>query len=85
MGFLEIAAALKFFRTAELGGFSPTEYFTYDLVLGRLGGDQRSPAGCTCSMCIACRTTRRSRTSAYRGSSSRSLFLGLACTCCRPC
>ena len=33
MGFLEIAAALKFFRTAELGVFSPTEYFTFDLVL----------------------------------------------------
>ena len=33
MGFLELAAALKFFRTAELGVFSPTEYFTYDLVL----------------------------------------------------
>ena len=34
MGFLELAAALKFFRTAELGVFSPPEYFTYDLVLG---------------------------------------------------
>jgi thiol:disulfide interchange protein DsbD len=33
MGFLELAAALKFFRTAELGVFSPTEYFTFDLVL----------------------------------------------------
>ena len=33
MGFLELAAALKFFRTAELGVFSPTAYFTYDLVL----------------------------------------------------
>jgi thiol:disulfide interchange protein len=33
MGFLEIAAALKFFRTAELGVFSPTAYFTFDLVL----------------------------------------------------
>lgn len=34
MGFLELAAALKFFRTAELRVFSPTEYFTYELVLG---------------------------------------------------
>lgn len=34
MGFLEVAAALKFFRTAELRVFSPTEYFTYDLVMG---------------------------------------------------
>jgi thiol:disulfide interchange protein DsbD len=34
MAFLELAAALKFFRTAELGVFSPPEYFTYDLVLG---------------------------------------------------
>ena len=33
MGFLELAAALKFFRTAELRVFSPTVYFTYDLVL----------------------------------------------------
>lgn len=33
MGFLELAAALKFFRTAELRVFSPTQYFTYDLVL----------------------------------------------------
>ncbi len=33
MGFLELAAALKFFRTAELRVFSPTAYFTYDLVL----------------------------------------------------
>jgi thiol:disulfide interchange protein DsbD len=34
MGFLEIAAALKFFRTAELRILPVTEYFTYDLVLG---------------------------------------------------
>lgn len=34
MGFLELAAALKFLRTAELRVFSPTQYFTYDLVLG---------------------------------------------------
>jgi thiol:disulfide interchange protein DsbD len=34
MGFLEIAAALKFFRTAEIGWAAPTSYFTYDLVLG---------------------------------------------------
>jgi thiol:disulfide interchange protein DsbD len=34
MGFLELAAALKFFRTAEFGLFSPPVYFTYDLVLG---------------------------------------------------
>lgn len=33
MGFLELAAALKFFRTAELRVFSPAEFFTYDLVL----------------------------------------------------
>ncbi|MBA4188593.1 MAG: hypothetical protein C0467_11385 [Planctomycetaceae bacterium] len=33
MGFLELAAALKFFRTAELRVFSPVELFTYDLVL----------------------------------------------------
>jgi len=33
MGFLEIAAALKFFRTAELGVLSPTAYFTFDFVL----------------------------------------------------
>jgi len=33
MGFLELAAALKFFRTAELRVFSPVEFFTYDLVL----------------------------------------------------
>ncbi len=33
MGFLELAAALKFFRTAELRVFSPPAYFTYDLVL----------------------------------------------------
>jgi thiol:disulfide interchange protein DsbD len=34
MAFLELAAALKFFRTAELRVLSPTEYFTYDLVMG---------------------------------------------------
>lgn len=34
MGFLELAAALKFLRTAEIGWLSPTTYFTYDLVLG---------------------------------------------------
>ncbi|HEY2909804.1 MAG TPA: cytochrome c biogenesis protein CcdA, partial [Gemmataceae bacterium] len=34
MGFLEIAAALKFLRTAEIGWSAPTDYFTYDLVLG---------------------------------------------------
>ena len=33
MGFLELAAALKFLRTAELGVFSPPQYFTYELVL----------------------------------------------------
>jgi thiol:disulfide interchange protein DsbD len=34
MGFLELAAALKFFRTAELGWFSLPSYFTYDVVMG---------------------------------------------------
>ncbi|HKB05863.1 MAG TPA: cytochrome c biogenesis protein CcdA [Gemmataceae bacterium] len=34
MGFLELAAALKFFRTAELRWLTPPQYFTYDLVLG---------------------------------------------------
>jgi len=34
MGFLEIAAALKFFRTAELRLLPVSEFFTYDLVLG---------------------------------------------------
>jgi thiol:disulfide interchange protein len=33
MGFLELAAALKFFRTAELRVFSPAEFFTYDMVI----------------------------------------------------
>lgn len=33
MGFLELAAALKFFRTAEIGWISQPEYFTYDLVM----------------------------------------------------
>jgi thiol:disulfide interchange protein len=33
MGFLELAAALKFFRTAEIRVLSPAEFFTYDLVL----------------------------------------------------
>lgn len=33
MGFLELAAALKFFRTAELRWLTPPEYFTYDMVL----------------------------------------------------
>jgi cytochrome c biogenesis protein CcdA len=33
MGFLELAAALKFFRTAELRWLSPSQYFTYDMVL----------------------------------------------------
>jgi thiol:disulfide interchange protein DsbD len=33
MGFLELAAALVFFRTAELRLWQPTQYFTYDLVL----------------------------------------------------
>jgi thiol:disulfide interchange protein len=33
MGFLELAAALKFFRTAELRWLTPPVYFTYDLVL----------------------------------------------------
>jgi thiol:disulfide interchange protein DsbD len=33
MGFLELAAALKFLRTAELRVFPTTVYFTYDLVL----------------------------------------------------
>lgn len=34
MGFLEIAAALKFLRTAELRLLPQAEYFTYDFVLG---------------------------------------------------
>ncbi len=34
MGFLELAAAFKFLRTAELRLSGRTEYFTYDLVLG---------------------------------------------------
>src|SRR5262249_18823241 len=34
MGFLELAAALKFFRTAELRWLTIPEYFTYDMVLG---------------------------------------------------
>ncbi|QDU19451.1 protein-disulfide reductase DsbD family protein [Urbifossiella limnaea] len=33
MGFLEVAAALKFLRTAELRLLPTTEYFTYDAVL----------------------------------------------------
>ncbi len=33
MGFIEVAAALKFFRTAELRLLSPTQYFTFDLCL----------------------------------------------------
>ncbi|QJW95672.1 protein-disulfide reductase DsbD family protein [Frigoriglobus tundricola] len=33
MGFLELAAALKFLRTAELRLLPATQYFTYDLVL----------------------------------------------------
>jgi len=33
MGFLELAAALKFFRTAELRWLTPPQYFTYDMVL----------------------------------------------------
>ena len=33
MGFLELAAALKFFRTAEIRVFSPAEFFTYDMVI----------------------------------------------------
>ncbi len=34
MGFLELAAALKFLRTAELRVFPTPQYFTYDAVLG---------------------------------------------------
>ena len=34
MGFLELAAALKFLRTAELRVLPTTQYFTYDIVLG---------------------------------------------------
>ena len=34
MGFLEFAAAFKFFRTAELGLLDTPQYFTYDLVMG---------------------------------------------------
>jgi thiol:disulfide interchange protein len=34
MGFLELAAALKFFRTAELRWSPEPAYFTYDLILG---------------------------------------------------
>lgn len=33
MGFLELAAALKFFRTAELRWLTPPQLFTYDMVL----------------------------------------------------
>jgi thiol:disulfide interchange protein len=33
MGFLELAAALKFLRTAELGILTTPQYFTYDVVL----------------------------------------------------
>ena len=34
MGFLELAAALKFVRAAELNFLANSEYFTFDLVLG---------------------------------------------------
>jgi thiol:disulfide interchange protein DsbD len=34
MGFLELAAALKFFRTAELRWLPEPAYFTYDFILG---------------------------------------------------
>jgi thiol:disulfide interchange protein DsbD len=34
MGFLELAAALKFFRAAELLGSGKAQFLTYDLVLG---------------------------------------------------
>jgi thiol:disulfide interchange protein DsbD len=34
MGFLELAAAFKFLRAAELNYFVKTEFLTYDLVLG---------------------------------------------------
>jgi thiol:disulfide interchange protein len=33
MGFLELAAAFKFFRTAELRLLDPPQYFTYDVVM----------------------------------------------------
>jgi thiol:disulfide interchange protein DsbD len=33
MGFLEVAAALKFFRAAEIAVSTPTTYFTYDVVI----------------------------------------------------
>lgn len=33
MGFLELAAAFKFFRTAEIRLIQPAEYFTYDFVI----------------------------------------------------
>jgi thiol:disulfide interchange protein DsbD len=33
MGFLEVAAAIKFFRTAELGFLGQPQYFTYDVSL----------------------------------------------------
>jgi cytochrome c biogenesis protein CcdA len=38
MGFLEIAAALKFLRAAELIWFGKAQFFTYDLVLGAYVG-----------------------------------------------
>jgi len=34
LGFLELAAAFKFVRAAEVNLISPTQYFTFDLVLG---------------------------------------------------
>lgn len=34
MGFLELAAALKFFRSAEVFSPTPPSFFTYDLVMG---------------------------------------------------
>jgi thiol:disulfide interchange protein len=34
MGFLELAAAIKFLRAAELGWFHTSDWFTYDLTLG---------------------------------------------------
>jgi thiol:disulfide interchange protein DsbD len=34
MGFLEVAAAIKFFRGAELGAFGEAKFLSYDLALG---------------------------------------------------
>ena len=75
MGFLELAAALKFFRAGELVCLPDADFFTFDFVPGPVRRHRPAVRAVPARPLSACRTTRRWSTSACRACSSALVFL----------